>query len=289
MEISFQPITIRQKEARFLSVNESGIPAHFYAANSFPLGTYERFLTQLSSVYQLKCLSMRACWPANDQPPKQMNWEVYADDLIDFIEKNYNEPIIGIGHSQGATATIMAAVKRPDLFKALQLIEPGSVSRWISFLMKVIPYFIKATQQPLKSALIKKNHWETKEDFYDHFRQLNAFKRVSDDVLKTYTKHGLKPSQKGGYECVFSVDWEASNYAKPICTNDYIPQLNVPVTLIAGKPSLFFSSGLRDQWKELLPDIDLRVDKNYGHLFPLEAPEKCADLIIDGWQKMNHS
>ena len=155
MDFTFRTITIRGFEARYLQLNKEGIEAVFYSANGFPLGTYSKFLEQLTSKFKLTCLSPRACWPNIKKPPLQTNWEIYADDLIAFVEQKYNEPIVVIGHSQGATATIIAASKRPELFKSLILIEPASVSIMLGYLVKFTPYFIKKHLQPLKSALQK--------------------------------------------------------------------------------------------------------------------------------------
>ena len=48
----------------------------------------------------------------------------YSKELINSIERNYKEPIVGIGHSFGAAVTFLAAASRPDLFERVILLDP---------------------------------------------------------------------------------------------------------------------------------------------------------------------
>ncbi|RLD60570.1 MAG: alpha/beta hydrolase [Bacteroidetes bacterium] len=280
LDFNFKNTIIDKKEARYLQLNTEGEPAHFYGANGFPLGTYTEFLNQLSPKFKLTCLSFRACWLNIGKAPRQTNWEQYADDLIVFLESNFQEPIIGIGHSQGATATIIAASKRPELFKSLILIEPASATPIMSNILRFAPYFYKIRQQPFKGALEKTNIWESKEAFFEHFRNNKAYKRISSDVLKDFAEFGLRPTENDKFTLTFSSEWELSNYLLAPSIWKYLRNVKIPIQVIAGKPSLFFSQKLREKWKRISPNSSIVVNEEYGHLFPLEAPEICAKMVI---------
>ncbi|MEN8118786.1 MAG: alpha/beta hydrolase [Bacteroidota bacterium] len=279
LNFSFKNTIIDKNQARYLQLNTEGEPAHFYGANGFPLGTYSEFLKQLSPKFKLTCLSLRACWPNIGKAPGQMNWEQYADDLIAFLNQNFQEPIVGIGHSKGATATIIAASKRPDLFKSLIVIEPASVTQIMSTILRFTPYFIKITQQPFKGALEKNNIWESRKAFFKHFRENKAYKRISDKVLQDFAEFGLRPTKNEKFTLTFSSEWELSNYLLAPFIWKYLQKVKIPIQVIAGKPSLFFSQKLREKWKSISPNSTIEVNENYGHLFPLEAPGICADMI----------
>jgi len=279
LDFSFKNTIVNKKEARYFQLNNEGIPAHFYAANGFPLGAYSEFLKQLSSEFKLTCLSLRACWPNIGKAPKQTNWEQYADDLIAFLEQNFNEPVVGIGHSQGVTATIIAASKRPELFKSLIVIEPASVTEMMSIALRLTPYSLKITQQPFKSALAKEDIWESREAFYQNCRKNRAYKRISDQVLEAFAEYGLRPTENEKFTLTFSSDWELSNYLLAPSMWKYLRKVKIPIQVIAGKPSLFFNQEIRAKWKRISPNSTIEVNENYGHLFPLEAPELCAEMI----------
>lgn len=280
MDFTFKPITIQGKEARYLQLNQEGLEAVFYSANGFPLGTYLQFLKQLTPKYKLSCLSPRACWPNIEDPALQTNWEIYADDLISFVEQKFKKPIIVIGHSQGATAAIIAASKRPELFKSLILIEPASVSTLLGYIVKYTPYFIKKNFQPFKSGLQKQNVWESRKAFYNYHRKHKAYKRFPDKVLKDYTEYGLKPLNSGKFTLTYSAKWEASNYTLAPTIWNYLKKIKLPIQVIAGKPSLFFTNDVRNKWEKISPNSNLEINKEFGHLFPLEAPEICAKTIL---------
>jgi len=279
MQLNFKTTIVNKKEAQFLKLNNQGIKAVFYPANGFPLGTYSKFLKLLSSTYELNCLSLRSCWPNIGKPPTQINWEVFADDLIAFVEQQYNEPIVAIGHSQGATAILIAASKRPELFNSLILIEPASVSEMLGYLVKLTPYFIKKHFQPFKSGLKKQDIWKSKEEFYNYCRNNKAYKRISDDVLKDFVEFGLEPIENGKFTLTFPAKWEAANYALAPSIYKYLRKIKIPIQVIAGKPSLFFSIKVRNNWKRISLNTSITVNSKQGHLFPLEAPENCVQLI----------
>lgn len=281
MALEFTSTTVRGKVARYLQYNSEGSAAHFYPANGFPVGAYSQFLKHLSQKYQLNCLSLRPCWPGIGEPKGQTNWELYADDLIAFLEQQYDEPIVGIGHSQGATATLIAASKRPDLFKSLVVVEPASASPGLALLLRILPFFIKKTQAPANVATKKRSNWPSREEFIAHYQKSRAYRRIGEEVMQDLAEYGLTPQADGSFRLTFSTKWEASNYALAPSIWKYLKKIDLPMTVIGGKPSLFFSQKLRDNWVRDFPKSVVKVNADYGHLFPLEAPELCAELVME--------
>ena len=165
--------------------NGKGELAHFYHANGFPLGVYTPLLSQLSQKFNLSALAWRATWSDIGKPPKSRNWEIYADDLITFIESQYKNPIVGIGHSMGATCTVLAAEKRPDLFKTLILIEPAMVSRPLAKLVRFIPKFVMNKIEPAKGTLKKPDTWPDLESYLDYCKRFRGYKRFNDEAFKS--------------------------------------------------------------------------------------------------------
>jgi pimeloyl-ACP methyl ester carboxylesterase len=57
-----------------------------------------------------------------------VDWNRYGDDALAaaewLSEQSSGAPLVGFGHSMGGTATLMAADRRPGLFRALALYEP---------------------------------------------------------------------------------------------------------------------------------------------------------------------
>ena len=284
-----QRINLNGKNAKYYNIKNPSAnqTAHFYGGNGFALGVYEPLLSDLAQHLNITALTMRGEW--YDKPTAdKMTREEDADVLIEFLQKTQDKPIIGIGHSQGATATTIAAAKRPDLFSALYLLEPVTFTNQQGKLYSLVPRVVKMTREPFKSTQVKQADWHSVDDYYEFLRRHKAYKRITDEHLLTYAKNSLEAGQSAELTLRFSPKQELANYfgtpliMKPL--QQLIADNKVPVQLIIGKPSMFISQQVRQMWDTFVPKEQITVLNDYGHLLPLEAPELCAKLIF---QKLN--
>ena len=280
-----QRINLNGKNAKYYNIKNptASQTAHFYGGNGFALGVYEPLLSDLAQHLNITALTMRGEW--YDKPTAdKMTREEDADVLIEFLQKTQDKPIIGIGHSQGATATTMAAAKRPDLFSALYLLEPVTFTNQQGKLYSLVPRMVKMTREPFKSTQVKQADWDSVDAYYQFLRRHKAYKRITDEHLLTYAKNSLEPGEQGKLTLRFSPKQELANYfgtpliMKPL--QQLIADNKVPVQLIIGKPSMFISQQVRQMWDKFVPNEQITVLNDYGHLLPLEAPELCAKLIF---------
>ncbi|MBW4016194.1 alpha/beta hydrolase [Moraxella osloensis] len=284
-----QRINLNGKNAKYYNIKNptASQTAHFYGGNGFALGVYEPLLSDLAQHLNITALTMRGEW--YDKPTAdKMTREEDADVLIEFLQKTQDKPIIGIGHSQGATATTMAAAKRPDLFSALYLLEPVTFTNQQGKLYSLVPRMVKMTREPFKSTQVKQADWPSVDAYYQFLRRHKAYKRISDEHLLIYAKNSLEAGEQAELTLRFSPKQELANYfgtpliMKPL--QQLIADNKVPVQLIIGKPSMFISQQVRQMWDTFVPNEQITVLNDYGHLLPLEAPELCAKLIF---QKLN--
>lgn len=287
-----QHVDLNGHDARYYDfqalADEKGMPAtkkpilHFYGGNGFPVGVYQPLITELSRYFHVISLAMRGYW--FDEPQdKVLTREQDADALIEFLEKTQSMPIIGIGHSQGATATAMAAAKRPDLFSALYFLDPVTFTKKQALLYSHVPKSILMTQEPFKSTQHKQADWSSIDAYYQHLRQNRAFRRISDAHLKIFAQNSLVPKANGEYTLLFKPEQElASYFGTPYITPalKQLNKLNVRYALILAKPSMFNSDKVRQSWKNIVPREQITLLKDYGHLVPMEAPEHCAKAIF---------
>ena len=258
-------------------------PAHFYGGNSFTVGTYAPLLNKLSTEFDLSALALRGYWYDKPQAPR-LTREQDADILIEFLEKTQNAPIVGIGHSQGATATAIAAAKRPDLFSQLYLIEPVTFTKKQATLYNLLPRKILLSREPFKSTLTKQSTWASIEDYYEHLRAQRAYKRISDEHLKVFAEQSLMANNNGSYSLMFAPEQELANYFGAPHIDAALKKLHCPYTLITGKPTLFINDKVRKQWQGFVPADSIISLPDYGHLLPMEAPELCAQIINEHYE-----
>lgn len=280
-------ITLSGKLARYYDFSDSDTAQkpllHFYGGNGFVTGVYQPLINELSQQFNVISLAMRGYWP--DLPTdKVMTREQDADVLIEFLEQTQTGPVIGVGHSQGATATAMAAAKRPDLFSALYLVDPVTFTKKQTLLYNRIPRLVLLTQEPFKSTRKKQSDWDSVDEYYQDLRHNRAYKRISDDHLKIFAKNSLvlKQKEQSGFSLLFQPKQELASYFGTPYITPALKKLNkkeVPFYLILAKPSIFNSNKVRESWKGLVPIQNRIVLSDYGHLLPLEAPKACAEVI----------
>lgn len=290
MQAFERTITLEGKKARYYDLsalvdNDENSPlsaAHFYGGNGFTTGVYIPLLTKLSEQFSITSLAMRGYW--YDLPSvKKLTREEDANILIDFLEKTQDKPIVGIGHSQGATATAIAAAKRPELFSQLYLIEPVTFTKSQTLMMNSAPDEMKVNQEPFKSTQAKQADWESIESYYDYLRAHRAFKRIDDNNLYVFAKNSLIQNEQGQYSLLFTPEQELASYFDTPFVNDALRDLNalnVSYTIIVGKPSMFISDEVRKVWEDLVPVERIIELTDNGHLLPMEAPEQCANIIM---------
>ena len=270
----------------FPSQNQGEI-IHFYHANGFPAGAYMPILKRLSENFEVYALKGRATLP-NSGTPSHTDWHIFADDLIQLAEK-FDQPIIAVGHSMGASSTVLAALKRPDLFKALVLIEPAMVSFPLSLLFKLVPKRIIARSKLVTGTLNKQDNWGSRQDYLSYIERFHGYKDFKKETFDAFCENAIKEDEDGRYKLTFPKIWEAHNYTMPpylISKLGQLDKLNVPTVAIRGRTNLFFTDGLWKSWRSAQKKAAFFQHKNFSHLFPLEGPEECIELIEAGLHQL---
>jgi pimeloyl-ACP methyl ester carboxylesterase len=278
---------LKNQDINFSQFPGGNVDAHFYHASGLPVGVYLPFLEILSRKLNVKALHLRPTWPKPGPIPKDRSWEIYADDLINFIEAAYQRPIIAIGHSLGASSTVLAASKRPDLFKALVLVESTQVPKVTSTLIRLAPKRLLINFNPARDSIKKKSRWSSREEFVSEYRENRVYKRVDDQSFDYFKAHMVRDAVGGGVELVYPTAWETISYMGPPFLMDTLCKLDVPIVAVRGKPSVFLSEDSWRRWQKESPSTVFKENLNYGHLFPIEAPEICANLVIEGLEELN--
>ncbi|MGE6441482.1 alpha/beta fold hydrolase [Psychrobacter sp. NPDC078409] len=297
MDAFTRSITLSGKQARYYNLSQFNqsvestmtqrAPAHFYGGNSFTVGTYMPLLSELTAEFEMSSLALRGYW--YDKPhSRRLTREQDADMLIEFLEQTQDKPVVGIGHSQGATATAIAAAKRPELFSQLYLIEPVTFTKNQATLYNLLPRSVLLSQEPFKSTSTKQSTWSSTDDYYQSLRAQRAYKRISDTHLQIFAEQSLSKNTDGSYTLMFAPEQELANYFGAPHIDAALKKLSCPYTLITGKPTLFISNKVRKNWRKFVPDGSLISLPDYGHLLPIEAPTLCAQVINDHYQTANN-
>jgi len=276
-----------------ITFGEEGRFLHFAHANGYPPKTYTPFLEHFASNYRVIASSLRPLWPGSD-PEEFSNWSVLGNDLLEFLETDEcqtppgQSQIIGVGHSVGAAATLIAAVERPELFQALVLVEPVIFLPWMSFAWRLVTKLgLQYSFHPLiKGALKRRDRFPSREAMYKNYRSKSIFRRISDSGLEEYVNALARVEPNGEVTLAYSPAWEARIYATAGLYDPHtwqlLPKLNIPILLVQGAHTDSFEDSTAHRLLRFLPCAELQVIPEVGHLAPLEAPENVFQ-VINSW------
>lgn len=272
-------VKLEAGDARFLSWGGAGLAAHFYGANGYPPAVYRPLVDRLLDSVTAESLLHRAQWADIGRPPRRLRWTALAHDLIEFLDTQRQGPVIGIGHSMGATTTIFAAARRPDLFSSLILVEPAAIPRSWERLGAFIPMAIRRRLlQPGRSTLRRTDRWSDRAVFREKIANWKPLAGLDPAALDAFAAHAVQETPRG-VELAYPREWEAHAYFCPPSVWPALQDIQCPVTAIRGAASEFFSDAMWKRWAQRRPDDRIHRLSGCGHLAPLEAPERCAELI----------
>jgi pimeloyl-ACP methyl ester carboxylesterase len=253
---------------------------HFAHANGYPPACYRRLMDKLAAHYRVLAVRHRPLWPGS-RPEEVGNWHDIADDMIRFFDEQEMKGVYGVGHSLGAVATMMAAIKRPDLFQAVVLIEP------VILMPVLLEMFAKQAESgdyeffPLvRITESRDRHWPDRQTAFDNFRSKRIFVRWDDETLWDYVQHGLHDSDDGGVELTYRPEWEVRLYVlPPTDVWELIPQLSHPTLAIRGAETDTLAPAAWELWQIKQPRAKFEEIVGAGHLLPMEEPAVVAATV----------
>lgn len=272
----------------FTDFGGKGAVVHFAHANGYLPGCYGQVVGPLLANYRVLGMHARPVWPGRE-PSSLTNWSDMADDLIDFLDEQQLQDIVGIGHSMGGIATLYAAQARPELFRALVLIEPVFLPE--SLLQHIEANPALAEHNPLyKIALKRRFQWPSRAEAFQHFRSKRVFGRFSDAALHDYVNTLLEPAGDGHYTLRFPREWEARIYRTPP-TDVWrrIPLTIHPTLAIRGAETDTIREDDWQQWQTLQPQATFVEIPDTTHLLTMEQPNQVAQTITAFLNKIGYA
>jgi pimeloyl-ACP methyl ester carboxylesterase len=268
----------------FIDWGGSGPPAHFSHATGLCAGTYSPLAERLSPHLRIFGMDDRGhggtAAPAN--PDKLKNWDVFVDDLERFVE-NLGAPVIAMGHSRGATVSLLLAIKRPDLIRALVLIDPTILPlswMWWWYLFKLTGL---ARLVPIVATAAKRKRvWPDRTHMLEAYRRKAVFRAWQDGFLDGYIQDGTEATGNGKIQLCCHPLWESKCFAA--CPHDvwrYIPRLQTPTLVLYGATSDTFRPSAAQRFKAKVPAAVLWCFEGTGHFVPMEKPDETVAAIVD--------
>ena len=261
----------------------SGPLTHFSHATGFCAGTYTPIAEKLCR--RLRVLGMddrgHGRTTAEADPRNLKNWDVFAEDLAQFFN-HQREPVIAIGHSRGAVAHLLLAVKRPDMIRALILIDPTILPfswMWWWYLAKVTGF---ARRVPIAARAARRNpFWPDTETLLNTYRTRHPFKSWERGFLEGYIEDGTTSSDSKRIRLCCTPQWESRCFS--VCSHDiwrYIPQIRQPTLVLYGAASDTFLPSAVKRFQAKAPHAVIKRFDGASHFVPMERPDDTVEAIF---------
>ncbi len=278
----------------------NGPALHFLHANGYPPNCYKQLLEPLQPQYHVFGMLLRPLWSDSKMDDMQ-DWHPFSDDLIRFLSDASNSPsplpaaargtmsvsaigpVIGVGHAIGGIVTLRAALRDPKKFRAIVLLDP---LLFMPFRL-LVWNFVRATglghkfRPKIAGSMKRRRAVDDLELVFHGYRTREVFKYMSDENLRIYIEGITKPKVDGGYELVFSPEWESHIYFTRLRDFDLwreLPKLELPTLIIRGAGSDTFLENAANLVKKKNPRIQIETLEKSTHILPLERPQEVFNL-----------
>jgi pimeloyl-ACP methyl ester carboxylesterase len=260
-----------------------GVPMHFLHANGYPPDCYKPLFQLLSTEYHLFGMMLRPLW--NDSKIEDINdWHPLSDDLLNFLTTDEIGPVVGVGHSVGGIVTLRAALREPNKFRALILLDPvlfvpsilvlWNLARAMGLGNKVHPKIV--------GALKRRSTFDNLDMVFRGYRLREIFRYMNDENLRAYIEGIAKPKSEGSFELAYSREWESHIYLTSLRDFDLwrdLPKLKVPTLIIRGAETDTFLKNAAKLVKKKNQKIQIETLEKSTHILPLEYPQEVFKLM----------
>lgn len=255
----------------------------FAHANGFPSGTYGKLFAALAPEFNVAHLHQHAHDP---RFPVDDNWLNLVDELIHHLEQQ-PEPVWGVGHSFGGVLHLHAALRCPQLYKGVVMLDSPVLTRtdqWVIRAAKRFGFIDRLT--PAGRTLGRREEFSDLAAARQYFAGKSLFREFDPQCFDDYLQHGLHPVGDR-LRLRFDPATEISIYrGVPHISPGRARQLKVPLALVRGHSSRVVMRHHVYGVGRLPMGESLSMPG--GHMFPLERPQDTAQMLKElfgRWQR----
>ena len=214
--------------------------------------------------------------------PKQETYTIarLAKFTLDFLNAVDITQAHFVGNSLGGRLALECARSEPDRIASMVLVAPAGVDRdvYILFRLATVPF--------LGALLTKPNHMGLKMLWSKAFQDQGF---VTDELIKNKLALAtMSGSQKAFLKTLRSfVSFRGFKGGQVELLQAGLPTIKTPTLVIWGKHDTFLSVNHAEILRDRLPDAQVQVFDNCGHLPQIECTERFNNSVLDFWNNVD--
>lgn len=197
----------------------------------------------------------------------QFTMETYANDLLSVIQHLELEKVSACGLSMGGYILQRAYIKNPDAFESIILADTRSERDDDNGLIN-------------RSNVIENLKAGKRKEFVSEFLQkLVNKKSYEHPEIRSFLEKLIEENSTDGI-CGAQIA-----LATRINSADYLKNFKVPVLILVGEDDILTPVSAAETMKNLIPDSELNIIKNSGHLSNIENTAEFNDFLMRFFKK----
>ncbi|MFM7062183.1 MAG: alpha/beta fold hydrolase [Actinomycetes bacterium] len=206
-------------------------------------------------------------------PERGMEWSGTADDVLAVVAHFGLDRPVGLGHSMGGAALLLAEQARPGTFAGLWVFEPIVMPEW---------YVHRGGgdgSNPLaEGARRRRASFASAEEAFANFASKPPLRLLAPEALAAYVTYGFDLQRDGSVTLRCRPEVEAANYEMGARHDGFahLGEVACPVAVLRGNDEVPGPAGFAEDVADALPAGVLEVHDELFHFGPLEAPADMA-------------
>ncbi|ETP05572.1 hypothetical protein F441_17855 [Phytophthora nicotianae CJ01A1] len=213
-----------------------------------------------------------------------LNTEIILGEVQQLRAAFGERPIVGIGHSAGASALWNVEVRNPGTFSGLVLFEP--------YVHKGGPRDPKFERYIFNIAIKRKYRWETRGAAEAYVNNVKAFKTWDRESLACWLEGAIVPEKEGSNAVVLACHptIEAAAYCgeRLWLTDEELSSLPCLVTFHSSDDTWLFDydhfAHLEQKWPQIYKNHPPMKDTTHNLI--MEKPKACAEAIHEDLKEL---
>lgn len=253
----------------------SGRPTLFTHATGLHGAVWEPLSAALGDGFERSALDFRAHGASVVPPGQPLPWTEMGEDVGAVVDHLAVEPgqLLGIGHSMGGAALLLAEQARPGTFAGLWLFEPIAPP-------PTDTAALAGGNRLAEGAARRRPSFASHADALAHYASKPPLHTWRSDALHAYVRHGFVIGEDGAAHLACRPMDESQVFAGGGGHDAFarLREVRCPVVVVCGEEPMgpaAFGEAIADG----LPDGRVERHHHMGHFGPLEAPGALAASV----------
>lgn len=212
------------------------------------------------------------------RPEGEIDWQRYGDDaeaLAAWLAEREGGPIDAFGHSMGGACLLMAADRRPELFRRIVAFEP--------IVFPPVPRGEPSDNPMVHGALRRRATFHSFAEAIENYSVKAPLRMFNPEALAAYVNHGFREGTDGKVHLKCTRDTEAGTFASGATHTTWarLPEITTDVVVICGRVEQMQASSIAAGIAERLPNCRFLQRHDFDHFAPMTHPAEVAELLTD--------